>query len=87
MRISPVKSIEVALIELQYALGDYYGCGEQDHDVVFDTLDPSLRELRKLAFSVQRAISLVDAKPKSVGPGMKKRLFSTLLDDEAGTRR
>jgi hypothetical protein len=63
---SPVNSIEAALIELQYALGDYYCRTEQDHDVAFTTLDPSLRELRKIAFSVQRAISLVDAKPKIV---------------------
>ena len=75
MCASPVKSIEVALIELQYALGDHYGCGEQDHDVVFDTFDPSLRELRKLAFSVQRAISLVDAKPKSVGTRHEETAF------------
>jgi hypothetical protein len=47
---SPVNSIEVALIELQYALGDYYGCGEQDHDAMFNTLEPSLCELRKIAF-------------------------------------
>jgi hypothetical protein len=70
-----VISIEVALIELQYAFADYYGCGEQDHDPVSDTLDPSLRELRKLAFSVQRAINLVDAKPKIVGTRHKETAF------------
>jgi len=59
---SPVSSIELALIQLQYALGDYYSCGEQDREL--DALDPSLRELRKIAFSAQRAIDFLDAKPK-----------------------
>jgi hypothetical protein len=70
-----VSSIEVALIELQYALGDYYGCGEQDHNVVFDILDSSLGELRKVAFSVQRAIILVDVKPRIVGIRDKETAF------------
>jgi hypothetical protein len=75
MGVSSVDSIEVALIELQYALGDYYGCREQDDDVVFDTLDPSLRELRKIAFSVQRAIGHVNAKPKIAGTRNKETAF------------
>jgi hypothetical protein len=60
-----LRSIEEALIQLQYALGDYYSRAEWDRDVGYRALDASLRALRKTAVSAQLEINLLGAKPKA----------------------
>ncbi len=56
MRKSPVENIEELLIQLQYALADYYTSVAREGELTFDSLDASLSELRKDASSVQLAI-------------------------------
>jgi hypothetical protein len=55
---SLVDSIEIALIQLQYALADY--CCRSESDCAMDpgALDAPLRELRTRATSTQLAIDL-----------------------------
>jgi hypothetical protein len=58
LRKSLVDSIEIALLQLQYALADYYSLGETDCAVEPAALEPPLRELRMHAISTQVAIDL-----------------------------
>jgi hypothetical protein len=58
LRKSLVDSIEIALIQLQYALADYYSLGRSDCAVDPAALAPPLRELRMRAISTQVAIDL-----------------------------
>ena len=49
-----IGSLEEALIQLQYALGDYYNCGKQDHRAAeFSPLDASLCVLREACVAAQ----------------------------------
>jgi hypothetical protein len=54
-----VDSVEIALIELQYALADYYSRSEIDAAADSGVLDETLRELRNNARSAQLAIDLI----------------------------
>jgi hypothetical protein len=53
---SSIGSLEEALIQLQYALGDYYSCGASN-PWAFTTLGAPLGELRKVVTSTQVAIT------------------------------
>jgi hypothetical protein len=56
---SSIGSLDEALIQLQYALGDYYGCDKQDHRAAeFSPLDASLCVLREACVAAQFEISL-----------------------------
>jgi hypothetical protein len=57
-QLSLVDSIEIALIQLQYALADYYYGGESDSAVDPVDLETPLRELHRRAVSTQLAIDL-----------------------------
>jgi hypothetical protein len=59
LRKSLVDGIEEALIQLQYALADYYIGSEGDSATDAATLAGSLRELRARANSTQLAIDLL----------------------------
>jgi len=56
MRKSLVDSIEEALIQLQYAMADYYSCSASDPRA-FTSLGASLGKLRKVVTSTQLAIT------------------------------
>ena len=56
MRKSLVDSIEEALIQLQYAMADYYSCGASDPRAS-NTLGALLGELRKVVVSTQLALT------------------------------
>jgi len=58
LRKSLVDSIEIALIQLQYALVDYYYLHEGNSVMDPAALDTPLRELRMRAISTQIAIDL-----------------------------
>ena len=59
---SIIGSLDEALIQLQYALGDYYSCGKQDHRAAeFSPLDASLCVLREACVAAQIEISLFGA--------------------------
>jgi len=64
MCTSSINSIEKALIQLQYALGDYYCCNSINCDAEFIAFDAALDDLLKSAISVHLAIGLLGAKPK-----------------------
>jgi len=53
---SLIDNIEVALIQLRYAVADYYSCGDGECAKVFNILDAPLCHLREGASSTQRAI-------------------------------
>ena len=75
MRTSALRSLEEALIQLQYALGDYHSCGKQDRDAGFSSLDASLCVLRKASISAQVEISLLGAAPEIAGVNRKETFF------------
>jgi hypothetical protein len=56
MRKSLVESIEEALIQLQYAMADYYSYSASDPRAS-NTLGAPLGELRKVVISTQLALS------------------------------
>jgi hypothetical protein len=63
---SSTGSLEEALIQLQYALGDYYSRGKPDHRAAeFSPLDARLCVLREACVAAQIEISLLRA---GVGP-------------------
>jgi hypothetical protein len=70
-----LRSLEEALIQLQYALCDYYDCAEGDRDAGFSRLDASLRVLRKTAVSAQLEINLLGATPKAAEINHKDARF------------
>ena len=53
---SLTDSIEEALIQLQYAVADYYSCSASVPRA-FNTLDAPLGELRKVVTSTQLAVA------------------------------
>jgi hypothetical protein len=53
---SLVDSIEEALIQLQYAMADYYGCSASDPRE-FNTLGAPLGKLRKVIITTQFALA------------------------------
>ena len=59
MRKSLVESIEEALIQLQYAMADYYSCSASSASdpQASNTLGAHLGELRKVVISTQLALS------------------------------
>jgi hypothetical protein len=59
LRKSLVDNIEEALIQLQYAVADYYSCSASDRPRRFSTLDAALCELRKGVSSTHLAINLL----------------------------
>jgi hypothetical protein len=63
LRKSLVDSIEIALIQLQYALADYHCQSEVDCAVDPAALEAPLRELRNRATSTQIAIHLARETP------------------------
>jgi hypothetical protein len=73
---SSIKSLEEALIQLQYALGDYHSCGEQDRDAGFSSLDASLCVLREASISAQVEISLLGTHTKILKINHKEAVFS-----------
>jgi hypothetical protein len=60
---SLVDSIEQALIQLRYALADYYSCSDVDCARVSSILDEPLCYLREGASSIQFAIDRLRAMP------------------------
>ena len=66
-KLSLVDSIEIALIELQYALADYYCRSESDFAVDPAAIETPLRELRSRATSTQLAIHLARDIPSTSG--------------------
>ena len=56
MHKSLVDSIEEALIQLQYAIADYYSCSASDPRAS-NTLGVPLGELRKVVISTQLALA------------------------------
>jgi hypothetical protein len=71
LRRSLVDSIEIALIQLQYALADYYCGSEVDRAMDPAALETPLRELLSRATSTQIAIHLAREMPPD-----KRRLVS-----------
>ena len=61
---SLVDSIEEALIQLQYAMADYYSCSASDPQAS-NTLGAPLGELRKVVISTQLALSQSNLVDKS----------------------
>jgi hypothetical protein len=55
-KLSLMESIEIVLIELQYALADYYYRSEGNCAVDLAAIETPLRELRVRAISTQVAI-------------------------------
>ena len=53
---SSIESLDEALIQFQYALGDYYSCGASD-PWAFTTLGAPLGELHKIVTSTQLALT------------------------------
>ena len=74
-----LRNIEEALIQLQYALIDYYSCAERDRDAEFSRLDASLCVLRKTAVSAQFEIDLLSATPKAAEINHKEAKFLRLV--------
>jgi hypothetical protein len=66
MRKSLVDSIEIALVELQYAMADYYSCSEVDRAREFGDLNASLRLLYEGIRTTQLAIGLLRQTPASM---------------------
>ena len=56
---SSIGSLDEALIQLQYALGDYYSCGKRAAE--FGPLHARLRVLREACVAAQTEISLFGA--------------------------
>jgi hypothetical protein len=56
MSDSSIRSLEEAVIQLQYAMADYYSCSASD-PWAFITLGAPLGELRKVITSTQLAIT------------------------------
>ncbi len=75
MCTSSIRSLEEALIQLLYALGDYHSCGKQDRD----GLDASLSVLRKAAVSAQVEINLLDASREIDGINRKEAIFERTI--------
>jgi hypothetical protein len=67
-----LRSIEEALIQLQYALCDYYS---RARDPELSRLDASLCMLRKTAVSAQFEINLLDPTPKAAEINHKEAKF------------
>jgi hypothetical protein len=63
MCTSSIRSLEEALIQLQYALGDYHSCGKRDRVAGFSPLEASLCVLREAAMSAQVEINLLAGSP------------------------
>ena len=62
-KLSLEDSIEIALIQLQYALADYYSGRETDFAMDPAAIETPLRELRNRATSTQLAIHLAREMP------------------------
>ena len=78
---SIIGSLDETLIQLQYALGDYYSCGERAAE--FSPLDASLRVLHEACVAAQIEISLSGpgADQKIIGINQKSLFFKKLLDN------
>jgi len=70
-----IRSLEEALIQLLYALGDYHSCGKQDRATGFSPLDASLCVLREASVSAQVEISLLAASREIAGINRKDAIF------------
>jgi hypothetical protein len=71
---SLVDDIETALLQLRYAVCDYYSCSEAECAGVFRNLDAPLRELHKSVISTQLAIDLLRAMPQAIETERRERL-------------
>jgi hypothetical protein len=60
-----IRRVEEALIQLQYALGDYYTSQEQNHDSAFTVLEAPLYGLRVNLSSALSAINYITADPET----------------------
>jgi hypothetical protein len=69
---SSTGSLEEALIQLQYALGDYYSRGASD-PWAFTTLGAPLGELRKVVTSTQLAITQARSADKFYSTDIKSQ--------------
>jgi hypothetical protein len=65
--LSLVDSIEIALIQLQYALADYYCRSEGDLAMDLAAIETPLRELHRRAIWTQLAIDLARDERKAKG--------------------
>ena len=74
---SSIGSLDEALIQLQYALGDYYSCGKRAAE--FSPLDASLCVLREACVAAQVEISLFGAGggPKDYRDKSEKSIFQS----------
>ena len=72
---SIIGSLDETLIQLQYALGDYYSCGKRAAE--FSPLDASLCALREACVAAQNQISHFGAGggPKDYRDKSEKSLF------------
>jgi hypothetical protein len=75
MFTASIRNLEEALIQLQYALGDYRSRGKQDCDARLGPLDASLCVLREASISAQVEISLLGASPEIAGTDHKEAIF------------
>jgi hypothetical protein len=75
MCTASIRSLEEALIQLQYALGDYRNCAKQDCVAGLSPLDASLCVLREASVAAQVEISLLGASPEIAGTGHKEAIF------------
>jgi hypothetical protein len=75
MCTSSIRSLEEALIQLQYALGDYRVCVKQDRAAGFSPLDASLCVLREAAMSAQLEINLLGGSPDFDGTNHEEAIF------------
>jgi hypothetical protein len=74
MSATSIRNLEEALIQLQYALGDYRSCGKLG-DAGLGPLDASLCVLREASISAQVEISLLGAAPEIAGVNRKETFF------------
>jgi hypothetical protein len=75
MCTASIRNLEEALIQLQYALGDYRSCGKQDCVAGLSPLDASLYVLREASISAQVEISLLGASPQIAGANHEEAIF------------
>jgi len=75
MRASSIRNLEEALIQLQYALGDYHSCGKQNRDAGSNPLDASLCVLREACIAAQAEINRSSASPETADINHKEAIF------------
>ena len=70
---SLIGSLDEALIQLQYALGDYYSCGKRAAE--FGPLDARLRVLREACVAAQISLFGAGSGPKDYPDKSEKSIL------------